>query len=333
MTLLVSKIVSMIGLGFITWIIGVIPILGVNRGWSLKILDQSGKKLLLYSMLLCFGGGVILSSCMTHMLPDVREIYLKALAEGSFPDTGLEIPEIFVLAGFLLIYIIEEIAHILVDKCTQAQRDTELSLEKVDQNDNSGKKHPDSHGPHGHGHDIDLGENNSFEAVARGFLVILALCIHDLFEGIALGVARQESAVWFLLLAFASHKWVISACLGVKWSRSSIKALVSVIYISTFCIVSPIGIGIGMALTDPNQEGELMTSGLIIVQGIATGSLLYVTFFEILEKERQKDVSGIAQALSFTAGYIFMVLLGLAEVKSEQTETSGGGNFTIKPFV
>ena len=27
----------------------------------------------------------------------------------------------------------------------------------------------------------------------------------------------------------------------------------SVLYISTFCIVSPIGIGIGMALTDPNQ--------------------------------------------------------------------------------
>jgi len=330
MSLLISKIVSMIGLGLITWIIGVIPILGVNRGWSLKILDQSRNKNLFYSMLLCFGGGVILTSCLTHMLPDVREIYLAALEAGSFPNTGLEIPEIFVLAGFLLIYIIEEIAHILVDKCAP-KRDGSVNLEKVDQNDNGEKD--GGHVNHGHSHDIDLDGNGSFEAVARGFLVILALCIHDLFEGIALGVARQESAVWFLLLAFASHKWVISACLGVKWSSSGIKALISVLYISTFCIVSPIGIGIGMALTDPNQEGELMNASLIIVQGIATGSLLYVTFFEILEKERQKDVSGIAQALSFSAGYVFMVLLGLAEVQSEEQESVGGGNFTIKPFV
>ena len=28
--------------------------------------------------------------------------------------------------------------------------------------------------------------------------------------------------MWFLLLAFASHKWVISACLGLKWARSAV---------------------------------------------------------------------------------------------------------------
>ena len=40
--------------------------------------------------------------------------------------------------------------------------------------------------------------------------------------GIALGVARRQSSAWFLLLAFASHKWVISACLGLKWARSAV---------------------------------------------------------------------------------------------------------------
>jgi len=327
MSLLISKIVSMVGLGFITWIIGILPILGVKRGWALNFLDQSGKKVLVYSMLLCFGGGVILTSCLTHMLPDVREIYLKALNDGTFPDTGLEIPEIFVLAGFLLIYLIEELAHILVDRLAPKHSDSDHNM---DMNENGGHKTA----AHGHSHDVDIGETNSFEAVARGFLVILALCIHDLFEGIAVGVARSESAVWFLLLAFASHKWVISACLGVKWSRSAIRPLISMLYISTFCIVSPIGIGIGMALTDPTAEENLQSSSLIIVQGIATGSLLYVTFFEILEKERQKQVSGIAQALSFTAGYIFMVLLGLAEVHSEaEEEVAEGGNHTMKAFI
>ena len=67
---------------------------------------------------------------------------------------------------------------------------------------------------------------------------------------------RRESSVWFLLLAFASHKWVISSCLGLKWARSAVgiehfclflhhchqlKPLVAILYMTVFCAVSPIG--------------------------------------------------------------------------------------------
>ena len=51
-----------------------------------------------------------------------------------------------------------------------------------------------------------LGGEEGIQAAARGFLVVLALSIHDTFEGVAVGVTTRESAVWFLLLAFASHK-------------------------------------------------------------------------------------------------------------------------------
>jgi hypothetical protein len=33
----------------------------------------------------------------------------------------------------------------------------------------------------------------------------------------------------------------------------------------------------------------------VVFQGLATGSLLYVVFFEIMEKERSKSVSGLLQ--------------------------------------
>merc|ERR1719381_160566 len=178
----------------------------------------------------------------------------------------------------------------------------------------------------GHGHsDGDVhseGTGAGIQAAARGFLVVLALSIHDLFEGMALGVASRQSSAWFLLLAFASHKWVISGCLGLKWGRSALRPLIAVLYMTFFCIVSPIGIGIGMALTDPAQEESANGVALIVVQGIATGSLLYVVFFEILEKERQKSVPGLLQVIGAASGFIFMVLLGLAEVRgSEEAET------------
>jgi len=301
MTILVAQVVSMLGLGLVTWLVGVLPLLGVRMGWIRQLESQQTPLMLTtFSCLTMFGGGVILTSCLTHMLPDVNEVLAEALGQGTFPDSGLPVGEILVLAGFLMIYLLEEALHHLLVKCGPLAGEA--------------KGHGHSHG------DVELPSEAGIVATARGFLVVLALSIHDLFEGVALGVARRESSVWFLLLAFASHKWVISACLGLKWARSALRPLVAVLYMTVFCVVSPIGVGVGMALTSPDQEGEMATNALIVLQGLATGSLFYVVFFEILEKERQKQVNGLLQVASMAAGYVFMVLLGLAEVRSERAE-------------
>jgi len=243
---------------------------------------------------------VILTSCLTHMLPDVNEITTAAIEDGSFPNSGLPVAEILVLTGFFMIYLLEELVHFILERFIHLD----------DENESKG---------HGHSHDnIAVPTEAGIQAAARGFLVVLALSIHDMFEGMALGVARHQSSAWFLLLAFASHKWVISGCLGLKWARSALRPLIAVLYMTVFCIVSPIGIGIGMALTDPEQEESANGVALIVVQGIATGSLLYVVFFEILEKERQKSVPGLLQVIGAASGFIFMVLLGLAEVRGSE---------------
>jgi len=303
MAILAAQIVSMIALGLVTWLVGVLPLLGVRMGWLRQIESQQTPTMVtLFSCLTMFGGGVILTSCLTHMLPDVNEVFLSSLESGNFPDSGLPVAEILVLAGFLMIYMLEEALHLLLVKCGPLKED-------------------EKSGGHGHSHgEVALPTEDGIVATARGFLVVLALSIHDLFEGVALGVARRESSVWFLLLAFASHKWVISSCLGLKWARSALKPMVAILYMTVFCAVSPIGVGVGMALTSPDEEGEMATNALVVLQGLATGSLFYVVFFEILEKERQKNVNGLLQVASMSAGYIFMVLLGLAEVRSERAE-------------
>ena len=67
---------------------------------------------------------------------------------------------------------------------------------------------------------------------------------------------------------------------------------------------------------------------MLVFQGLATGSLIYVVFFEILEKERSKAVNGFAQAMSMSLGYIFMVLLSILEANSEVEGAASGGNST-----
>ena len=122
---------------------------------------------------------------------------------------------------------------------------------------------------HGHSHDVAIPVEESIQATARGFLVVLALSIHDFFEGIALGVglpdrkyitplltvkvSRTTSSVYFLLLAFATHKWVISGTMGLNWARSKILPIVALLYMTVFCGISPVGVAVGMAIKEVIQ--------------------------------------------------------------------------------
>ena len=45
------------------------------------------------------------------------QVFLNSLESGNFPDSGLPVAEILVLAGFLMIYMLEEALHLLLVKC------------------------------------------------------------------------------------------------------------------------------------------------------------------------------------------------------------------------
>ncbi len=67
-------------------------------------------------------------------------------------------------------------------------------------------------------------------------------------------------------------------------------------YVSTFALISPIGAAIGIALSETvESEASLQNSLVTILQGLATGTLLYVVFFEVIEKERLKKSNGLLQ--------------------------------------
>ena len=55
-----------------------------------------------------------MTSSLAHMLPDVNEVLEESVEFGSFPDTGLPVAEILVLAGFLFIYTTEELLHMIL---------------------------------------------------------------------------------------------------------------------------------------------------------------------------------------------------------------------------
>ena len=45
---------------------------------------------------------------------------------------------------------------------------------------------------------------------------MLAISLHAVFEGIAMGLNLNASVVWYLCFAVAAHKFIISFCVGLQ---------------------------------------------------------------------------------------------------------------------
>ncbi|XP_064091659.1 uncharacterized protein LOC135205240 [Macrobrachium nipponense] len=174
---------------------------------------------------------------------------------------------------------------------------------------------PHSNSSHGHANG-DAGGHSHIEITKlfskglgsnlRSVIIVLALSIHSVFEGLAVGLQERMNDVWYLFGAIAAHKFVIAFCLGVKLLTSMSMGLM-VIYMVVFALVSPLGIAIGIIVTetassDPGAHTVLVT----ILQGLAGGTILYVTFFEILERERARDGGRLLKVFCVCLGFIAM---------------------------
>ncbi|KAJ9578448.1 hypothetical protein L9F63_005318, partial [Diploptera punctata] len=168
--------------------------------------------------------------------------------------------------------------------------------------------------PHiGHSHvQVSNKDDDPVVASIRGLLIVLALSIHELFEGLAVGLQTTTGYVWYMLSAVSAHKLVIAFCVGIELVNSRTKLKLMVIYILTFALVSPIGIGAGLLISDESRESVEGGAPNAVLQGMATGTLLYVVFFEVLQKERASKESDIKQLLAIMVGFFVMfgILVG-----------------------
>ncbi|XP_058442686.1 zinc transporter ZIP1 [Malaya genurostris] len=159
--------------------------------------------------------------------------------------------------------------------------------------------HPHDH--HVHHHVPTSNVDGKLVSSIRGLLIVLALSVHELFEGLAVGLEGSTSTVWYMFGAVAAHKFVIAFCVGVELIVAQTSFWLAIGYIFIYSVVSPLGIGIGILLSN-GSSGDDMQVISVILQGLASGTLLYVIFFEVLSKDR----SGLWQYLAVLIGFFFM---------------------------
>lgn len=161
------------------------------------------------------------------------------------------------------------------------------------------------HSEHGHdGHSHLVFEDNIMISL-RGLLIVLALSIHELFEGLAVGLEASAANVWYMFGAVSAHKLVIAFCIGVELVTTKTKTYLTLMYVCLFAVVSPVGIGIGIAVSESSAQHMQVAS--VFLQGLASGTLLYVVFFEILQKDK---MGGLRNYFCIVFGFLIMFALG-----------------------
>ncbi|KAJ9579487.1 hypothetical protein L9F63_024405, partial [Diploptera punctata] len=139
----------------------------------------------------------------------------------------------------------------------------------------------------------------------RRFLVVVALSFHSVFEGLAIGLQQTERDVWYLFTAVSIHACAILFCIGLELVTSGVRVLNLVLYIVILSLVSPLGVVIGILVT-----GTVQDLVVAVLQGIAGGTILYITFFEVLDREKRKETGcGIMRIFFILLGFSVMVTL------------------------
>lgn len=327
-----AKVVAMIVLGGASTVLGLIP-LSLRRRRRLRSTPKSG---LILSLLLAFGGGALLCTTFLHLLPEVREAVEDLQKDGVMIQTDFHLPELIMCCGFFAMYLVEELVHLYMHSRQRRSLDMAaqegalertLSKRKCSKEDLDGsrdtvttvlpsppapqtdiKKVNKIHHSHSHTHvpipDAVKADDDESSVVSslRGLLIVLALSVHELFEGLAVGLQPTAAEVYYMMGAVATHKLVLAFCVGVQLVAAKTKTLLIVVYVLTFALVSPIGVSIGLGL---GVQMNLAVTGTL--QGLASGTLLYVVFFEILQREGTGMRQFCATAIGF--GLMFGLLI------------------------
>ncbi|XP_011860607.1 PREDICTED: zinc transporter ZIP3-like isoform X2 [Vollenhovia emeryi] len=320
---LTAKAVTMVVLCTVSTIMGIVPMLLAKwLKWDMS--SQNPRSMKLVGILLGFGGGVLFSTTFLHLIPEVAEGIQNLVESGKMAQLNFSLADMLACAGFFIMYLVEESVHTYLrkrqaDRDVTIKKDVNFSTNDLVENGQTPSCTNNSHAHAGHSHLPAIMDDDFVITSLRGLLIVLGLSVHELFEGLAIGLESSAGHVWYMFLAVASHKFVIAFCIGVELIASRTRTYLSVIYTCTFAVVSPIGIGIGMALVGGSSAAA---SGpmAVILQGLASGTLLYVVFFEILQEHR----TGLRQYLSILVG--FLVMFGLQMLTAHSHSHGGHGH-------
>lgn len=276
------KLGSLVTLLLLTLISGLAPLFLFRRQVTPDILGGRRRAL---SLISCFSGGVFMATCLLDLLPD----YLSGINDALLRlNITLQFPlQEFVLAmGFFLVLVLEQI--VLSYKEQPGWSEETHALLGAD------ARMPPSEQPHVH---VDV---NAHSAV-RAAVLVLSLSLHSVLEGLAVGLLQESGKVLETCLALLIHKCLISFSLTLKLAQGRLRPRLVLSCLLLFAFMTPLGIGLGIVLTENADPIHQLSRS--VLEGIATGTFLYITFLEILPHELSAGEQRIVKVIAILCGF------------------------------
>lgn len=230
--------------------------------------------------------GILLAAGLTHALAD---------AQDSLKDEESTYPFAEFICGltFVLFMIFEESLHLIFDSGfaggdLEANKCETSSLMNGNGNGAGNGYHStatalpsSSKQLHHHIDHLSVHLRGSWYA---SFALMLALSVHSIIEGLAVGFASGSnvSSMWSMSIAIIAHKGFAGYALGsslvssgVSWARLVTMGMI-------FALCSPVGILAGMLFLESAGAHEFLFG---VLQAAVSGTFLYVSIVEICMKE------------------------------------------------
>lgn len=221
-----AKTITIFALFFISMSSGIVPFF-LSRWFNWSEPNRDPRTNLVVSSLLSFGGGALLCTTLMHLLPEIDETIADLQLKGHLPEWDFSLSNLLMAIGFFIIYLVEELVHAYLEKQQKQQANVQKafvrghsareSLRDANTRGEHEKKPAtdgvinisttdlvrnehvhDSHNHHEHSHVIPVIDGDDLLVSSiRGLLIVLALSVHELFEGMAVGLEQSTSTVWY----------------------------------------------------------------------------------------------------------------------------------------
>ncbi|NWY06706.1 S39A3 protein, partial [Nothoprocta ornata] len=304
MRILLAKVLCLLGVCVLMLLGSLLPVKIIEADY-----EKAHRSRRVIALCNSFGGGVFLATCFNALLPAVREKLSDVLSQGNV-TTDYPVAETIMMVGFFITVFVEQLVLTF-----QKEKPSFIDLETFNAGSDVGSdseyespfiassrgralRAEHGHRPHSHGLNV---QELSRSGPLRLFSLVFALSAHSIFEGLALGLQEEGGKVMSLFLGVAVHETLVAVALGVSMAKSSLAMKDAAKVAVTVSLMIPLGISIGMGIESAHNVASNVAS--VLLQGIAGGTFLFVTFFEILAKELEDKNDRLLKVLSLVLGY------------------------------
>eukprot|EP00388_Colpodella_angusta_P020128 GDKJ01050212.1.p1 GENE.GDKJ01050212.1~~GDKJ01050212.1.p1 ORF type:complete len:440 (-),score=68.88 GDKJ01050212.1:222-1541(-) len=153
--------------------------------------------------------------------------------------------------------------------------------------------------------DIQIGSSS-----LTTYMMMVALSIHNLFEGIVVGSAGSSNAAFMLCISIIFHHVVAGLALSMGFVKQGVhRGFKARVALGIFVVSLPLGVGIGIGISS--------ASALVscIANCIAAGTILYVATCEIIAEEFASGRFRRSKFAMFLFGAILLMFLSAIHEK------------------